>query len=51
MSAITSSNIEVYLEKLAKETWHHIDFTKFFKKFHPELEAYNFGLEALLDQF
>ncbi len=50
MSAISSANIDEFLDKLSKENWHNIDFTKFSKKYHPELKHYNFGLEAVLGQ-
>ncbi len=50
MSAVSNTNIDEYLEKLARENWHKIDFTKFSKKYNPELKQYNFGLEAVLGQ-
>ncbi|MBF0287068.1 MAG: ABC transporter substrate-binding protein [SAR324 cluster bacterium] len=47
MLAATQNNIDIYLEKLAKDNWEKIDFTQFSRHLHPE-KNYNFSLKRVL---
>ena len=50
MFAITSANLDAYLEKFAEQRWDQIDFTRFSRVLNPQLPAYDFSLQAILEQ-
>lgn len=51
MSAITTDNVQTYIQKLGNPDWSKIDFKQFSKKYNPGLKKYDFSLTALLDAF
>lgn len=50
-SGITKKNIASYKANFNTGNWDKIDFTRFSKHANPELEHYEFGLDAVLKQF
>lgn len=49
-SLIDEKNIEAYLDYFGRHDWSRIDFSRFSKKYNPELTEYAFGLDALMTQ-
>lgn len=49
-SVLTKDNVDIYTKNFGDNDWSQIDFQKFSKHLNPELKAYNFGLEAVLEQ-
>lgn len=48
MHAITQDNVNQYLDKFGGGNWGQVDFKQFSKHLNPDLEEYDFSLEALL---
>lgn len=51
MRAITTDNVQTYIERLYKPDWSKIDFRLFSKKHNPALQKYDFSLENLFNAF
>ncbi len=55
MAVITKENVDLYLNKVtkkyfSKENMKKIDFTRYSKKYHPELKQYQFDFDSVLIQ-
>ncbi len=50
-SAITEENVDVFRNRFGTGNWEQIDFKKFSRHLNPELEEYDFSLDAVLRQF
>ncbi len=49
-SALTTDNVDTYIEKFSDMNWDTIDFTKFSKIKNKNVKTYKFGLNELLNQ-
>lgn len=48
-SALTSKNIQTYLDKLGDQDWSKIDFKLYSKTYNKEIDKYDFSLDAVLE--
>ena len=51
MHSVTVDTVKDYKAKLGNPDWNRIDFKQFSKKHNPDIEKYDFSLQALLNAF